>query len=572
MLKKFTIEQLVIIDKLVLDVQNRLTVLTGETGAGKSILLDALGLILGNPSDPALIRAGAEKSVVEAMFALPTNAIVWKFLVEQGLVDGPQPELVIHREINQNGADLIQLNGKDVELPILNRAGAMLCEIHGQFANQSLLDPNNQLNLLDMSGAFTPETYKNVAEALHNLHAYRKELEDESEFYKINAHLMSKMESMVARFIQAGMSEMTLEEMQSEYARLLTAYETSEAFQEILAHLVASNGAIKQLSASNMALERQQNLDAEKMKSLVTFLADALQNARNAVNETNRLSPEYAIDTKPLHKLRKNLDTLKKISGELKVNFETLTTYYNELVAKLNRVRNSRERMAELGELIQKSEYAYRQYAHILTEKRLTAAAAMAAAINAELPPLKLPNAQFKVLVEESPGNPWTDKGFNTVTFAARMNPGMPFSPIAETASGGELARLVLALKVVLQNVQTIPMLVFDEVDTGIGGAAAAAVGERIAFLAETTQVMVITHSPQVASRGDQHMHVSKKTDGVTTTSLVRMLTLEERMNEVSRMLAGDTITAEALAAAKSLIEEASKAAGARRQGLKKQA
>jgi DNA repair protein RecN (Recombination protein N) len=568
MLKKLTIEQLVIIDKLVLDVTDKLTVLTGETGAGKSILLDALGLILGTASDKELIRAGAEKSVVEAQFDLPADAIVWKYLIEEGLADENQRELLIHREVKREGDDEMLLNGKPVALDVLNKAGTFLCEIHGQFANQSLFEPSNQLKLLDLSGSFTAETYKNVYEEFHNLSRYKQELEDESEFYKKNVQNIGKMESLVSRFEQCDLGLMDIHAMKAEYARLRTAYETSEAFQEILAHLVATNGAIKSLSASNIALERQQNLDAEKMVDLHAFLQGALQNARAAVTETNRMSPEYAIDTKPLHRLKKNIETLTKMSEDLKLKLEEISEYYGVLVAKLNRARNCRERMAQLTELIQKTEYSYRQYAHILTEKRIAAGTVMSAAINAELPPLKLKNAQFKVLVEEKPGTPWTERGFNTVTFTARMNPGMPFSAMAETASGGELARMVLAMKVVLQNVMTIPMLVFDEVDTGIGGAAAAAVGERIAHLAETTQVMVITHSPQVASRGDQHLHVSKKTDGVVTTSVARMLTMAERTSEVSRMLAGDVITSEAEAAARSLINEAAAAATLRRQNL----
>jgi DNA repair protein RecN (Recombination protein N) len=567
-LKKFTIEQLVIIDKLVLDVADKLTVLTGETGAGKSILLDALGLILGNKSDKDLIRTGAEKSVIEAQFDLPANAIVWKYLIEQGFVNASQPELVIHREVKREGDDEMLVNGKPATLEILTKAGTMLCEIHGQFANQSLFEPSNQLNLLDLSGSFNEETYKNVREEFLNLSRYKQELEDESEFYKKNVQNIGKMETLVSRFDDAGLKEMDIKAMKEEYTRLLTAYETSEAFQEILSHLVATNGAIKSLSASNIALERQQNLDMEKMKDLQSFLQGALQNARAAVTETNRMSPEYAIDTKPLHRHKKNLEVLKKMSEDLKIKIDDISDYYKALVTRLNRARNCRERMAELTEMIQKTEYSYRQYAHILTEKRIAAGKAMSAKINAELPPLKLKNAQFMVQVDEKPGTPWTEKGFNSITFMARMNPGMPFSPMAETASGGELARMVLAMKVVLQNVMTIPMLVFDEVDTGIGGAAAAAVGERIAHLAETTQVMVITHSPQVASRGDQHLHVSKKTDGVVTTSLARMLTMDERVAEVSRMLAGETITTEAEAAARSLIREAATAATLRRQNL----
>jgi DNA repair protein RecN (Recombination protein N) len=282
-----------------------------------------------------------------------------------------------------------------------------------------------------------------------------------------------------------------------------------------------------------------------------------------------RLAPEYDIDTKPIHQYEETLATLQKIAEENKITSEELYGFYEQTSAKLERIRNGQTQMARLGELLEKSESAYREHAHILTEKRIEAGKALSEAITAEMPPLKLLRAQFEVKVIEKPNDPWTELGFNEITFTARMNPGMPFSPITETASGGELARLILAVKVVLQRVQTIPTLVFDEVDTGIGGAAAAAVGERIARLADTTQVLIITHSPQVASRGNQHLHVSKKTDGVTTTSVVRKLSLEERTDEISRMLAGDEITTESHAAAKSLIDEANRAADIRQEALK---
>jgi len=224
----------------------------------------------------------------------------------------------------------------------------------------------------------------------------------------------------------------------------------------------------------------------------------------------------------------------------------------------------------KLDEQLAKAKISYVENAHILTDARTKAAKDLSKAITAEMPPLKLLKAQFEVEVIEKINNPWSELGINEVTFTARTNPGMPFSPIAKTASGGELARMVLALKVVVQGVLTTCTLVFDEIDTGIGGAAAAAVGSRIAILADSTQVLVITHSPQVASRGQQQLQVSKKTDGVTTETVVTVLTPKQRVDELSRMLAGDTITPEATAAAQSLINEA--AAGAEARRLAKQA
>jgi DNA repair protein RecN (Recombination protein N) len=571
MLKRILVEQFVIIDRLELNFESGLTVLTGETGAGKSILLDALLLVLGDTSSPSVICQGSEQSVIEAAFAPPADNPAWKFIADLGLTAPSGQEIVIRRVIKQVGNDDILLNGKTIELDLLKKIGMFLCEIHGQNANQGLLDSANQLTVLDLSGAYPPEVFNNVISSLSDVHRYKREQEEESLFLNSNIQLLGKMEAMVSRFeTTTGLNEYDVKDIKAEYSRLLTAFETSEAFQEITAHLVSSTGAVRILSAANLALSRQKNLDAEKMLDLTTFLSAALENARAAVSETNRLEPEYAIDTKPLRLYKERLLSMQKISEEVQVPVDGLSLYYKALTAKVGRIRRGRERILELGKLLKQSEDDYRRYAHVLTEHRIIAGEALSVAINAELPPLKLMSAQFKVLVEERPNEPWTNLGFNLVTFTARMNPGMPFSPIAETASGGELARLVLAVKAVLQLIQTTPTLIFDEVDTGIGGSAAAAVGERIARLADTTQVVTVTHSPQVASRGDQHLHVSKKTDGIVTKSVIRTLSLDERIDEISRMLAGETITVESRAAAISLIEEASAAAEQRRHSLRK--
>lgn len=566
MLKKLTIEQFVIIERLDLDFQAGLTILTGETGAGKSILLDAMGLILGEPFNPDSIRQGSSQSVIEAVFAPPAAHPLWAFLTEHGVANAAGQEFRVHRTIKSSGDDIIRVNDQTIELEILEKIGGLLVEIHGQFANQGLLDPANQLTLLDLSGGFPPEVFKNVADALRDVHRYTRELEEEKLFLARHNRELPKIEEIVKRFNGIGMKVGFIEEVQAEYAVLRTAKETSEAFQAILAQLISANGVVTSLSSANNTLARQKNLDREKVGQLTELLSTSLNSARAAVIEMGRLSPEYDIDTKPLHRNEEILRVLQNISRENKIKFEDLTDYFVEMSGKLARIRGGREKMAELDGLLIKAKNAYRHHAQILSEKRMAAGKALSEAITNEFPPLKLMRAEFQVLVEENPNMPWTPLGYNTVVFTARMNPGMPFSPIADTASGGELARMMLGLKVVVQRVQTIPTLVFDEVDTGIGGAAAAAVGERLALLAGTTQVLVITHSPQVASRGSQHLHVSKQTDGITTTSVVRMLSFDERVDEISRMLAGDTITAESHAAAKKLIDEANAAGDRRRQ------
>ncbi len=568
MLTKLKIDQFVIIDTLDLDLKNGLTILTGETGAGKSILLGAMGLILGENSKSESIRSGSEQSVIEASFAQKEGHPSLEFLRAHDLLGADEKEFHIQRIVKREGREEIRINGKTVDQDTLQKLGLFLVEIHGQFANQGLLEPSNQLNLLDLSGGFDPEVFTNVSTALSDVHRYTQELEDERVFLARHKKIARKIEDVVGRFNKIGMTighETFIEELQEQHETLRTAKETSEAFQSVLSRLISSNGVVVSLSAANQTLLAQQNMDEEKVANLKELVASSLKNARDAVEEMGRLSPEYEIDTKPLTECQQKLKVLENIAAEDKVEWSDLYEHFVEVSEKLDRIKNGRKRLKELDELLAKAKRDYIHHAGVLSEKRVEAADALSKAVTNELPPLKLEKAQFEVIVKQNPNMEWTDKGFDEVTFTARMNPGMPFSPIAETASGGELARMMLGLKVIVQRVQTTPTLVFDEVDTGIGGAAAAAVGERIADLAEGTQVLVITHSPQVASRGDQHLRVSKSTDGVTTTSGVRVLSEDERTDEISRMLAGDEITEEAHAAAKRLINEASTAASTRR-------
>ncbi len=564
MLKKLRIEQFVIIDKLELDFYNGLSILTGETGAGKSILIDAMGFILGAPPNAEYVRQGAEQALLEAIFEPPPTHAIWKFLIKNDLTEPGQQGLVIRRTIRHGGSageGAITLNDKPIDVEILRKVGAILCEIHGQFANQSLTDPVNQMIMLDLSGDFPPEYFENVANALHEVRRFERELAEEKDFLSTYRNDLPKTEKVVQMFERIGMGKGFVEEVQTEYAKLLTAKETSETFQSILGQFVAANGVVVALLSANEIMGRQENMDVEKIADLVKFLADALDNVRNSVKEMQRLSPEYDIDTSAIHKYEDILAVLQHISKEHKVGFEGLFDLFEKMSAKRDRLRNGRNKLAELEEGLKRAKNVFKHHAHILTEKRIVAGEALSKSITAELMPLKLMKAEFQITVEERPEDPWTERGFNLVTFMARMNPGSPFSPIKDTASGGELARMILAIKVVLQRVMATPTLIFDEVDTGIGGSAAAAVGERLAQLAEVTQVLAITHSPQVASRGVQHMHVSKHTDGITTTSNVRVLSQEDRVLEISNMLAGDISTEESRAAAKSLLAEAGMAA-----------
>lgn len=596
MLKKLVIDQFVIIEHQVLEFKDRLTILTGQTGAGKSILLSAMALILGSPSTPKSTRAGQNESKFEAVMNPPKTNPVWNMLIQQGFSSASDEEFIIKRTMrplteqqaeeeqkaikkaadNKKkyfppdegiGNDIVTINDKPVKLAFLKELGIHLVEIHGQFANQELLKPANQLFLLDAYGAFDQEFFDNVAQALDRVKTYKNLLDEEQLFLaKHKGRVLKRIEDIVAKFETIDMRVGLIKEVKEEYATLLTARDTMEAFQRILGRLISANGVVVSLSGAKETLTKQENLEEDKMVNLHKYLDGALDNARKAANEMNTLVPQYEIDLDPIAKCEEVLRTLKSIGVENKVPFETLEKFFVDMDTKLKRVRNGRNKLEELDAELRKAKEDYRHHAHILHEKRVIAGKELSEVITAELPPLKLEKAQFVVNVKEDPKMAWTEKGFNEITFTARMNPGSPFTPISETASGGELARMILGLKVVLQEVQMTPTLVFDEVDTGIGGNAAAAVGERLAILSDSTQVLVITHSPQVASRGEQHLHIRKKSDEKQTISSVHELLGDERIDEISRMLAGEKLTKESRAAAESLINEAVTSAKERRK------
>ncbi len=562
MLKSLSISQFVIISSLSVEFVGGLTVLTGETGAGKSILLDALGLILGDDADREAIRQGSEESCIEASFNPPQKHPVWAFLSKQEGMKAAGAELQIKRIIRRAGDEEISVNGNSVQLPFLKELGTYLVEIHGQNANQTFLAPESQLSLLDLFGAYPPAILGNVIKAWDDISRITRELEEERAFFSSAEREKQGIDRVVTAIEKIGINSTTYQDLSAELARLINTRGICELFQSMNAQLIAQSGVENSLVRVDRILTTQTD---EVLNNLKVSIKTALEQTRVAISEMRMLTPDYIdVDTSGIGKIEKTLAELKAIATERKVTPEKLFEHYEYLTARLARIRGAPAKIKEFDNKLIKANEVYRNHALILSEERKKAAVRLSAEITAEMPPLKLLSAQVQIEVIENTAKR-SARGINEISFTARMNPGMPFSPIAKTASGGELSRLILAVKMILQQVQAVSTLVFDEIDTGIGGAAAAAVGGRISRLADTTQILVITHSPQVASRGDQHLHVSKKTDGTSTRTIVEVLSLEKRIDEVSRMLAGEAITGESLAAASTLIEEARKSAATRK-------
>ena len=561
MLKRLSISQFVIISSLTVAYEDGLTVLTGETGAGKSILLDALGLMLGDAADLDSIRQGEEESEISADFEQAKDHPVWKFLAKKEIEAQP-PEIHLKRIIGRSGKDEVYFNDKPVALDFLKELGTYLVEIHGQNANHSFLAPESQMALLDAFGAYPHGILENVANAWDDIGRITQELEEEKNFLLIAEREKGVLDKHVTALEKLGMKPGVYKEMTDELANLINIKGLCELFSSINSQLIAQSGVSMSLSRCDRLLSSQKDPVLDKIKGQIRT---ALEQTREAIAEMQVLAPTYIdVDTSGIGKCEEKIAALKAIAAERKIPPEKIDEQYEYMAARLKRIREAPGKIKEFDVRLIRANEVYRGHAKILSDERKKAAKRLSAEITAEMPGLRMISAQVEIDVSENT-NERTAKGFNQVLFTARMNPGMPFSPITKTASGGELSRLILAFKMILQQVQIVSTLVFDEVDSGIGGAAAAAVGSRIARLAESMQILVITHSPQVAARGHQHLHVSKKTDGESTKSVVETLTLEQRTHEVSRMLAGEELTGESLAAARTLLDEARNAVQARK-------
>lgn len=561
MLKRLHISQFVIIDELELDLGNGLTTLTGETGAGKSILLDALGLVTGDQGEVDMIRQGSERSRIDAKFTVDAKSPLWEIIAAREIL--PAAELEITRILNRDGKEEITMNGKAIDVDLSREVGLHLLEIHGQFANHDLLKPEKQRELLDLFGGHR-DLVVGTREAFHDVKRAEAALEEEKNFIALAGQDRDFLAKSVAEMRKLATKEGEYDQLVLLHQELLQTKRISEMLQSLQAQLVAGSGAGRALAQANHILSRQQGLDTEILATLTGHMKTALEQTNLGVDEVIRLMPLYELDHDKLKKTEERLEWMQKIAETHETEPAKIPALYETLGAKLKRLLDAVANLGKLQDKVLDAKRRYKEQAQLLSKARKKAGFEMGTAIKAELAPLRLASVEFLVDVNDMPGNLWGEHGIDEVNYTARTNPGMPFSTIAKTASGGELARMMLALKMILQRVQLTPTLIFDEVDTGIGGAAAAAVGERLARLAKQAQVLVVTHSAQVAARGDHHLNVAKKSDGKKTTSNVRMLAVQERIDEIGRMLAGDVVTPEAQAAAKSLLDESARAAASR--------
>ncbi len=561
MLTALSIRDVVLIERLDLMFGPGLTVLTGETGAGKSILLDSLGLALGARSDAGLVRGGAVQATVAARFQPPPGHAVHALLDELGIP--AEDELVLRRAVERTGRSRAWVNDAPVGASALKQLGQLLVEVQGQHDQMGLADPAGHLRLLDAYGtppdlrADLAARYRAWRSATERLAAARDAIAAARREEDFLRHAVDELESL-------GPEPGEEAQLAETRARLQQGEKRAEAIESALAEITPkdrrSASPASALRAAARVLQRLVPANSDAENPAATAMA-ALERAEEALAEAesllSRLAADAEADPRLLESTEERLFALRAAARKHAVPVIELPALLAGLKTRLAALDVSEAEIAALMRETTLTRAAYMQSAERVSAARHEAATRLQDAVTAELPPLRLDRARFFAEVTRLPEPEWGAAGADSVRFLIATNPGQPAGPLGRVASGGELSRLMLALKVVFSANSTVPTLVFDEVDSGIGGATAAAVGDRLARVADGVQVLVVTHSPQVAARGAAHLRVSKATlDGRTETS-VAPLKATERREEIARMLAGETVTSAARAAAKVLLQAA---------------
>jgi len=551
MLVGLTVQNIVLIDRLELGFAAGLTALTGETGAGKSILLDALGLALGARAEGGLVRSGATQAVATAEFNVPDDHPAHALLDEQGIERGDV--LLLRRQIGADGKSRAFVNDQPVSVALLRRLGESLIEIEGQFEVHGLLDPATHRAHLDAFGGLerlgerTRDAHRAWREASAALETANAELEKARADEDYLRHAAGELE-----LADPQPDEET--RLAAERQTLMNREQLLEAIEGAHGELAGERGADRGLANASRRLQRLADKAGPGFEPVLGALDRAAAELAEAISGLQRLAADLDADPNRLEKLDDRLNLLRELARKHRVPVTGLSDLLDDLKRRLALIEG---RSADLGALKKAAEATraeYRAAAEALSAARAKAAKAMDAAVNKELPPLKLEKARFGTRLESLAEADWGEGGWDRVQFQVATNPGAAPGPINRIASGGELARFMLALKVTLAANQPVPTLVFDEVDSGIGGATAAAVGERLRRLAKKVQVLVITHSPQVAALAHHHLRVEKKTAKGKIATAATPLDDAARREEIARMLSGAVVTDEARAAADKLL------------------
>ena len=550
MLRQLVIQDVVLIDRLAIEFEPGLGVLTGETGAGKSILLDALGLALGNRADVSLVRSGQAAASVSAEIELPNGHAALGVLANQGITPEPGEPLIMRRSLKADGGSRAFAGAASLPASVLRDIATLVVEIHGQHDDRGLLNPRGHRALLDAFGGIDVSGIETAWAELQRIDAELAEARASVESAARDREYLEHAAEEIEALNPTPGEETRLAEERAAMQAGAKAGESLTGLDELLG---GSEGALANLRLAARRIERgaaEHPLLAEALASLDRAVIEASE----AEDRIARASDALAFDPARLEEAEARLFDIRALARKHRVEPDALAALGQEMRSKLQAIEAGGERIGELERALAEARKAYDAATAAVSDARAQAASRLDSRVAEELAPLKLDSARFRTSLSGSEPGP---KGVDRVEFEVSTNPGAPFGPLIRIASGGELSRFILALKVALAEAGNARTMIFDEVDRGVGGAVASAIGERLARLAEDAQVLVVTHSPQVAARAAHHYRIEKSHGAEGTRTTVRKLSPDERCEEIARMLSGAAITDEARAQAARLMEAA---------------
>lgn len=554
MLHALQIRNLAIIDELNLELSPGFTVLTGETGAGKSILIDALGLIIGARGDGSMVRGGAERAEVSAEFDLPKDSPVWPWLAERELQE--DHECVVRRLIQSDGRSRAFINGRPVAAGDLRTLGEMLVEIFGQGESQTLMRSDTQRDQLDDFGRHG-ELCAAVAAASNEVHRIDRAIEDLRKAQNRDPEQLDYLRFQLRELEALALGEGELEALDAEHKRLANAGRLLEEGGQTQQLLYGGDSSIyDQLSTAASTLQGLISVHADFAEA-ASLVGSAQAQAREAADEVRRILERMDLDPERLAEVEHRLTSIHDLARKHRVRAAELPARQEQLKQELGGLEGAAEQLQKLGADRDKALTAYRKKAHQLSGERRASATKFAGEVTERIRELGMPNARFEITLEEAERELPSPHGDDIIRYDFSANPGQPLRPLAKVASGGELSRISLALQVSLRHQTGAATMIFDEVDAGIGGGVAEIVGRQLRALGSQRQVLCVTHLAQVAAQGQQHFAISKEISDGQTRTRVATLGSSGRVDELARMIGGEKITTATTALARDLLKAA---------------
>lgn len=555
MLLHLTIRNFAIIDALELNFETGLTALTGETGAGKSILLGALGMVLGDRADNDSIKQGADHAEIVAEFDIQNNEAVRSWLVEQAL--NTDDECLLRRRVSKDGRSRAYINGTPVNLQLIRELGEMLIDIHGQHEHQSLMKPVAQRRLLDDYA-----NHSNLIEAVSNAYVQLKLVHEQLQHLEQAGSDRNNRLDLL-RFLTQELDALALEnneyeKLNEQHSRLAHAEKLTTTVQQSLEELYGNDDSNIQSNVARVIASLQDIAEVDgKLNPVVDMLQDALVQIDESVAQLRAYGDGIELNPAELEVIEQRLQVILDLARKHRVEPAALGELHQQLANELSELDHADERLEELRNEYKTLEQTYRNAAQSLSNSRSKAAKKLDKAITTAMQTLGMSGGKFIIEITRSDNEKRSAHGIDRIDFTVTANTGQPCKTLSRVASGGELARISLAIQMITAAQTHIPTLIFDEVDSGVGGRIAEIVGQHLRILGNSNQVVCITHLPQVASQAHQHLRVHKQSDKKQTRTGVDTLSRQQRIEEIARMLSGIDITQQSLAHAEEMITRA---------------